>query len=114
MAGKHYAVNIEGVEFFNGTQPSSGAVPNAISAIGAIQIDPVSCAVTGELMYNDNGTVQGPAYCLPGGNSDIVLPPTLYSDSCGYFGCGSVFRRLQHRRDRQLGFQRRWPGRVDD
>lgn len=76
LASKSFAVNIEGVEYFNGSQPSVGAVPNAISALGSVQVDS-GCAVHGELLYNDNGTVQGPSYCTPGGESLIYLPPTV-------------------------------------
>lgn len=71
MAGKNYAILLSGSEYFNvaGGEPGSlTPVPNPVSGLGAITIN-ADCQVSGELVYNDNDTVQGPAGCTPGGTS---------------------------------------------
>lgn len=80
VAGVHYAVSITGSEVFYGPEPASGPVPTPIAGIGAITITENAstgvCTVGGELLYNDNDTVQGPAACTPGGTALAYNPPS--------------------------------------
>jgi hypothetical protein len=74
LAGKSYAITLNGSEYFDGTEPSNGPTPNPVAGLGAIQVvENVStgapCTITGELLYNDNDTITGPGSCSPGGEA---------------------------------------------
>ncbi len=86
LSGHTYAVQIQGAEFFNGTMPSSQApVPTPIVGLAAIEIN-ASCAVTGEMIYDDNDTFTAPAACTPGGVGVAYAPPTISLTVVSYSG----------------------------
>jgi hypothetical protein len=84
MHDKTYAIALTGGEYFNETEPGvAQPVPNPIACVGVIEVGaataPAKCAVTGELICNDNNVVTGPGTC----DTSVLPPGVAYAPPLG-------------------------------
>ncbi|HUO03829.1 MAG TPA: hypothetical protein VMU16_01405 [Candidatus Binataceae bacterium] len=64
--GGSYAVLLQGANSYHtAARPNTSGVPQPVPAagLGVLDFDPATCAVSGELIYNDGTAVHGPASC---------------------------------------------------
>jgi hypothetical protein len=80
MSGKSFALSITGAEFYDGTGPFA-PTPTPMACLGVIQVAaataPAACAITGEMICDDNDFLTAPATCTPGGAGLAFAPPSI-------------------------------------
>jgi hypothetical protein len=77
--GKTFAVLITGAEFQGNNPLLAQTNPTPIVGVGVIEVTyaappATTCPVSGELIYNDNDTITGPATCTVGGGGTAYAP----------------------------------------
>ncbi len=71
LAGNSYAISLNGAEYQDGTANIPNPTP--VAGTGVIQVSG-GCAISGELIYDDNDSLTGPASCSPGGHGLSWVP----------------------------------------